>query len=128
MRLPLIAALAALTACTQTTANQTSAANDVPPNYRALAAAKLRETLKDPYSVRDASISEPTSGFVGLLNGGSASMVCVRLNSKNSFGAYTGISEMAVIFRGGVATDAMNDELNCARRSYSPFPEIMAAR
>jgi hypothetical protein len=98
----------------------------VPANYRAQVAAYLRKTLKDPYTVRDAEISAPTTIFVGLVNGGSAPGVCLKMNSKNSFGAYTGLQIHAVAMRNGEVT-GMGEPLfdTCRNVTWSPFPEIM---
>jgi hypothetical protein len=50
----------------------------------------------------------------------------VRANAKNRFGAYTGLKETAVIFRGG-KIDTTNQEygaMACTGAVYEPFPEI----
>lgn len=72
----------------------------IPANYRQQVAALLRSTLKDPYSVRDAMISQPIM-VSGLLVGGTRNGACVRLNSRNSFGAYTGLETFTVAFVNG---------------------------
>ena len=88
----------------------------------------MRGALKDPDSVRDASISPPAPGFVGLLNGGNATVVCVRLNAKNSFGGYTGVKSTALIFRAGQVVGMLSDRpLACQNRPYQPFPEVLPA-
>jgi len=72
----------------------------IPANYKAQVAALMRSTLKDPYSVRDAMISQPIT-VSGLLVGGTRNGACVRLNSRNSFGAYTGLETFTVAFVNG---------------------------
>src|ERR1700761_5567679 len=86
-----------------TAANQTAELPPPPANYRALIVAKLKTTLKDPYSVRDSQISQPTPMWAGLLRGGTGTGVCVRLNAKNSYGAYTGLLNHKFIFVDGAA-------------------------
>ncbi|MBA5777987.1 hypothetical protein H2509_12720 [Stappia sp. F7233] len=44
----------------------------------------FRNNYNDPYSIRDAEISDTIVGLKGR------KMICVYLNSKNSFGAYAG--------------------------------------
>ncbi len=100
---------------------------EVPANYRQLVADWMRQNLKDPYSVRDAVISSPFLGFVGLLNGGNAPLVCARYNAKNSFGAYIGEQPTAFIFAHGNLQTTLEKPLACADPlpDYAPFPEAM---
>jgi hypothetical protein len=86
----------------------------IPPNYRDLVVSELRSSLKDPYSVRDAQISQPT-GILGTQG------ICVRFNAKNSFGAYTGLQTEAFVFSGGQARQVIS---SCGDASYSPFVEL----
>ncbi len=75
--------------------------------------------------VPDEEVSAPAVGFVGLLNGGNAQVVCARFNAKNSFGAYIGVRPVAYVFRGGRIVGAVSDNpLACEGRSYTPFPEL----
>lgn len=100
----------------------------VPSDYREQTALYFRRFLKDPYSVRDAEISEPTSAFAGLLYGGNVPAVCVRFNAKNSFGAYTGIRTFAVGFKDGKVTGQVQVEVwfdTCRKERYEPFHEMM---
>jgi hypothetical protein len=114
-----------LAACNQTSGSvQQVAASEPPPaSYREQVIARVKKSFFDPYSVRDASISQPIPGvsFYGAMN-----TVCVRANAKNRFGAYTGLKETAVIFRGG-KIDTTNQEygaMACTGAVYEPFPEI----
>lgn len=102
-----------------------SVKRNVPPNYRQIVAAEMHRTLKDPYSVRDAEISMPQEGFVGLLNGGGAPVVCARYNAKNSFGGYTGIQHTAYVFRDSRISTTIPNGQACANRMFYPFPEAM---
>jgi len=81
-----------------------------------------RDFLADPYSVRDAEISN-----VATFSNGSQG-VCVRANAKNKLGGYTGRQTMAITIRNGVlAGHTMNHPL-CARPDilWMPFPELEA--
>lgn len=94
------------------------------PGYRETIAQQLRQQLRDPYTVRDVGISAPAPGFVGLLNGGEAMVVCVRMNGKNAFGAYTGLQAVAVVFRNGLPAGFIPAPIACEGRVYEPFPEF----
>lgn len=63
------------------------------PNYAELAADAFYQRLRDPSSVRDAERTPPLPGWFGTV------VVCVRMNSKNGFGGYTGIQESYVLFK-----------------------------
>jgi len=121
----LMAVAACLCGCAT---NAEPSASEAPPpsNYRELIVASLRTFLKDPYSVRDAEIAEPRTMFVGLLNGGMAQAVCVRLNAKNSYGAYAGLQTYAFVFKDGRAVVVGHLTYGCREQSYSAFPEIQA--
>lgn len=109
----------------QTTSTEGSGIAPPPPNYRALIVEKVKSTLKDPYSIRSAQISEPAPGFVGLLNGGTQMVVCTRFNAKNSFGAYTGVETFLFAFSNGKLLGMGQNALaGCENRTYSPFPEL----
>lgn len=91
----------------------------VPSTYKDLVSSALRSSLKDPYTVRDAQISAPSS-LVGGAQG-----VCVKFNAKNSYGAYAGIETDAFVFHDGKAIPVL--AVGCADLSYSPFPELEGA-
>ncbi len=60
--------------------------------------------MKDPYSIRYENITEPRKGWV---SGAFSStkygyLVCVTLNAKNSYGAYTGAQTDGLIIYNGV--------------------------
>ena len=81
-----------------------------------------RDLLFDPYSIRDAEISN-----VATFADGSQG-VCVKANSRNAMGGYTGRQSMAITIRNGMLVGhAMNSPL-CVRPDvvYRPFPELEA--
>lgn len=121
----------ALGACQAPNAVQDDAADmqravaAVPQNYKQVIAQKIKESVKDPYSIRSAEISAPAPGFVGLVRGGNQPVVCARFNSKNSFGAYTGVKDWAFIFQNGQLTDMIPEgAMACQNRIYALFPEL----
>lgn len=122
-----LAACAVLCGGCQTDAAGTGSAAVAPPpaNYRAMVADHIRKTFKDPYSIRDASISRPIPG-TSLI--GRVYTVCVWSNSKNSFGAYTGVKPVTILIRDGTITgsDEQYAGLTCNGEASEPFPEIEA--
>ena len=119
----IILAAPLLAAC-QTVASAPS--EPLPTNYRQMIVEKAKEAYFDPYSIRDASISQPLAG-VSLA--GAIQTVCVKANANNRFGAYTGIKASTFVFKGGVITAAMEDPggYQCEGSSparYTPFPEL----
>jgi hypothetical protein len=107
-----------------------------PLEYRAIVRDYLRKTLFDPYTVRDAQISRPKpgdlylEGTLGIHEPGW--LVCFRSNAKNRMGAYTGLSDMALIIRDGRVLASASDpthsnymiKKDCSQEKYEPFPEI----
>jgi hypothetical protein len=72
----------------------TNDAGPYPTNYEDLIKSYLRENLKDPYSVRDLSISPPVrvAVWTGVVRDGNVEgwRSCVSYNAKNGFGGYVG--------------------------------------
>ena len=111
-----------------------------PANYRALIAAHKSDIFKDPDSVRDASISAPKRASGPYLSPEgflTPWIVCVRANAKNSFGAYTGKSTMAVLFSKGAYLETKDYDGKYGHvgaqwcmdhKAYEPFPELMTTR
>lgn len=89
----------------------------------------VRNTFRDPYSIRDAEIS-----FYGIQAEHSTrerTIVCVQMNAKNGYGGYVG--RKIVQFELGRASvrSATEDhpqctEMNGAGLRYEPFPELEA--
>ncbi len=80
-----------------------------------------RDYLVDPYSVRDAEISNVvTLGTTGL------EAVCVKANSKNRMGGYTGRSAVSVRLSKGRPVSTLEDAPACSdpRMHYQRFPEL----
>jgi hypothetical protein len=69
---------------------------------------KLRTELKDPYSIRDLRVCAPTASEAFYSYGRSAWQpatwsTMISLNSKNSYGGYTGVKVFNVTFEHGEA-------------------------
>ena len=124
------ACLVSLAGCMEVQPVATSGVNVAPPsNARAAALGYARQSFFDPYSVRDASISQPFVIPYGLGGQSQAWVVCVRANAKNRMGAYAGMQESLIVFDG----DAVNASRSgrdvasaCRSAQYGPFPELEA--
>lgn len=115
-----------LTACASVSPMKSQQlASQVPTNYREQIVSYVKNTLKDPYSIKSAEISPPTTSFVGLVNGGDVPGICVRFNAKNSFGAYIGVETQSFAFKNGVVIGMGPPVFNtCQGVPYEPFPEL----
>lgn len=132
----LMATVVAMTGCAGGAATSVSSESDAPPiaaspppsDYRQKVVARVRRTFFDPYTIRDASISQPLSAS-GVFDGvtfvpHSGWMVCVRANAKNRMGAYIGLKETPVLFKEDAVADLDLSPHHCAKAVYEPFPEI----
>lgn len=94
--------------------------------YRKEIQAHLRSTLRDPFSVRDAQISQPALKWMGA---GNRYVVCIRFNTKNAFGGWTGPRDyMAIYVRGrlsGIDEPIMGQ---CREVTYERFTELEKLR
>lgn len=124
-----------LAGCSSATMSPTSADAGPPPaNYREAVKASARETFFDPYSVRDASISQPlyaSTIFDGMsMVPRKGWIVCVRANAKNRMGAYTGMQETVFLFSGSTVALTLSGPSYAGQIAdpavYQPFPELEA--
>ena len=98
----------------------------VPRNYRQVIADDIRNTFADPYSIRDASISQPIPRPDLIF--GNPHTVCVRMNAKNRMGGYTGMRATMFTFKDGRLSGNDPDMSSvCTNASYAAFPEIDSA-
>lgn len=100
-----------------------AAARPATKEERSIVASYLRSTLKDPYSVRSARISDLVTP-----PGQSTPRACVSLNAKNAYGAYTGQQVIAIAVSGLLksAMEDVNLKAACYGQAYGPFPELGA--
>ncbi|MCT2580915.1 hypothetical protein P3C33_27745 [Mesorhizobium sp. P16.1] len=82
---------------------------------------QIRESYFDPYSIRDAQISD----VVTLLDTGYQA-VCTRFNAKNRMGAYTGLQSASFRIKNGAVVSYLAQAPGCHEPSlrYRPFPEL----
>lgn len=122
------ALLSATTACTTIGKPSTGFAEPFPANYRAIVVEGIKEYFFDPYSVRDAEISEPRVAPPFDLGGREGWAVCLRANAKNRMGAYVGRRESVMMIAGDrvIAYTEGPAPYYCNDASFSPFPELEA--
>lgn len=123
--------LVSLAGCMEVQPVATSEVNVAPPsNARAAALGYARQSFFDPYSVRDASISQPLQVRYGLMGQQMVWAVCISANARNRMGGYTGIQETVVAFAGDNVDTARSGSAGagtaCRGAVYSPFPELEA--
>jgi hypothetical protein len=114
--------------------------NIKPENFKPDLLAFLRTYLNNPEGVRDAGLSEPQKLNIVETERYAA---CLRYNSKDSAGRYTGLSNHLTVFISGkfdrlielgpVTRGAGEGALQplreyCNKASYQPFPELERLR
>lgn len=105
-----------------------------PHDYKTTIREHVLRSFFDPYSIRDASISEPVRSHTGEPNGW---LVCLEANAKNRMGGYTGLSRTAYYLQIGgrlVGSETDDDYANyiCTGRTltgmrtltFAPWPEL----
>lgn len=97
-----------------------------PASYKEQIASYVTLNFIDPYSIRDARITQPKTH--ATMNGGLWN-VCMMTNAKNRLGGYTGMKATVFIFKDGfiIGTDShtYTTGIMCADRSWQPFTEIV---
>ena len=118
-----IAACIGLSGCVTAEQQQQVFSSQLPPSaaVKASVVKHVRESFFDPYSIRDAQISD----VVTLLDTG-LDAVCIKANGKNRFGAYVGLTATSVRLKDGVAVNSLERAPACSdpRMRYRPFPEL----
>lgn len=118
----LLFGLVVLGACAPQYESDPSKAGPNPVAYRTIVAKYIRSTFFDPYSIRDASISEPITGRMYNQQGW---LVCILANAKNRMGAYVGRKATAVLIFDGRVVDSDPEPDVCGQiDTYEPFREI----
>ena len=114
----------ALSGC-QTAQEMFAHQKPVTADMKAQIVAGARDVLKDPYSIRDAEIS------YGVPAQGGGTFVCVKANSKNAMGGYTGRKGWLIPFnKAGRIMNAFEGHPFCnyTEIKYQPFPDVYALR
>lgn len=119
-------ALAVLSGCQtgQSTGNS-NPDRAIPPDYKVKILAYAEKNFRDPYSLRSAEISDPKTIWVGMLFGGNVPGICLRVNSKNRYGAYVGLHTFSIAFQDGDVF--LFDEplfASCSKATWNDFPEL----
>lgn len=99
-----------------------AAARPASASIKAQIVRDARDFLLDPYSVRDAEISNVATFADGTQG------VCVKANTKNAMGGYTGRQVLAINIRNGVLSGNTPNHPLCSRPDvqWHPFPELEA--
>ena len=100
------------------------AQNVYPQNYKADLIAFLRTYLNDPTHVRDAGVTQPALKRAGP---GDRYVACVRYNSRDDRGKYTGVKDAAAIYVFGKLDRFLDGKEAlplCKDAAYAPFPEL----
>jgi hypothetical protein len=109
--------------------------NAAPPvGYREAAKGYITQAFVDPYSIRDAAISRPFPIRYGITGQDTVWFVCIRSNSKNRLGGYTGLTETPIAFIGNNVDPERSAYVRqhmavlniCRPAIYEPFPEVEA--
>jgi ABC-type Fe3+-hydroxamate transport system substrate-binding protein len=121
-RLATLSVLAvAVAACTSDFSKEPEP-NIVPTKYKQEIIDSMPRVLTDPTNVRDAYISEPALVSV---NKDQRYAVCLRSNSRDVNGKYTGVTDHIAYFYAGHLNqliDATKEQ--CDNVAYKPFPEL----
>ena len=122
--LALAAALLALAACAEHDRYGEIIARSTPPSpeLRALMVEGARKVAYDPASIRYAEISNVADFGKGVQG------VCVRADSKNVKGVYTGVHSIGIPLRDGKPVGGELDHPICNRDDvpWNKFPELDA--
>lgn len=112
-----------ITACAQTSGPAIDETPPLPADFRQMIIERIKREFFDPYTIRDAAISQAINGTSMM---GPTASVCVKANARNRLGAYTGQKETLFVFRRGQITlvDSEFAGPACTSAQYAPFPEI----
>lgn len=125
-----IADPAARLACFDRPAKTAPTRKAAPPaldKYRTEILRQKSSLWRDPYSIRDARISEKYNCESGPLFPPNSECICVTANAKNAYGGYTGVRRTLMIFSpsGQMTTSdgaILGYESYC--RDMKPFPQL----
>jgi hypothetical protein len=118
----LLLAAAGLSACSNANKDVAIDPNIVPTDSRREILNTLQKSLDNPANVRDAAISDPVLRSSGQEQRYS---ICVRENSRDPSGQYTGPKEHIGWFYGGRLNQLVDAAPGqCAGAAYRPWPEL----
>jgi hypothetical protein len=143
MLLSQVVFLAALSnSWSQSAVAQAAGSTAVPANYRQVVARHLAPSLKKWGRLRNARISRPGEGWMGIFNGGNRPIVCATVTAQGTLieQTYTvgftfkGSRIEDVFYPGGynpmvgAVGAALQNALTCDKLTYGPFPELGGTR
>lgn len=96
-------------------------AKPAPASVKSAIVSDARDYLVDPYSVRDAEIS-----YMQFNKHSGLHWICVKANSKNRMGGYTGRQAVEVLVRNGQLAGNLPNSPACSNPSlkWQAFPEL----
>lgn len=96
--------------------------NKFPANYKQEILLTLPRVLTEPTNIRDGGITDPVLRTTGQQERYAA---CVRTNSRDASGKYTGIEHRLAWFYGGHLNQLVGAKAGeCDNAPYKPFPEV----
>jgi len=120
--LALLGSAIALGACSGAGTQETVDPNLFPTEYHQEILDAMRKALDVQTNVREAAISEPALRAAGREQRYS---VCVKANSRDINGQYTGVKERIAWFWGGHLNQLVDAAPGqCAGAAYRPWPEL----
>jgi len=122
-KLCLLSAFAiSLLACSSSKKEAEENPNIFPSNYKNEILNTMTSALDDPTNVRSAYISDPVLRPAGK---NERYVVCIRSDSRNANGHYTGIKDRIGIFYAGQLNQLIEaTKEQCGNAAYKPFPEL----
>jgi hypothetical protein len=122
-KIAFVIVLAALTSCTTSSPSEGAGkpAQNLPANYKAQIVERVHSTFNDPFSIKDAEISAPSTATVGFEK---LPMVCFRLFAKSQYGAYMGQQTMHAVFKNGKMIPTGTLATGDCNGPWQPFPEL----
>lgn len=103
--------------------------NSPPAGYKEHIVGNAKTYFLDPYSIKSASISQPTVQTIwrGIFGGAvDGWLVCVEYNIKGNRGGYLGLSRDGYFYRDDGKLDILPNLREChqPQLAFSPFPEL----
>jgi hypothetical protein len=122
-KLCLLSGLAmSLVACSSSKKESEENPNVFPSDYKNEILNTMTSTLDDPTNVRSAYITDPMIRPAGK---DERYVVCIRSDSRDVSGHYTGIKDRIAFFYGGHLNQLIEaTKEQCGNAAYKPFPEL----
>lgn len=89
-----------------------------PRDFKQIISKHIRETFYDPYSIRDAEITFPREGHLFFKQGW---IVCTKLNAKNRYGGYVGLTTTAYLIHNNQVFNSMENATMCSELNFTKW-------